>query len=107
MIDLRRLRDDADYRGGIERKRVAPGLLTEVISADADARAQRTAVEELRAQQKAISNQIGSAAPDARDARRTEATEVKERVKAAEETLAVVERRLHSAAELNRVQTAR
>ena len=32
MIDLRRLREEPEYRAGIERKRVAPGLLDEVVA---------------------------------------------------------------------------
>ncbi len=37
MIDLKRLREEPDYRVGIERKRVAPGLIDDVLAADADA----------------------------------------------------------------------
>ena len=38
MIDLRRLRDEPEYRAGIERKRVAPGLIDEVLALDAQRR---------------------------------------------------------------------
>jgi len=34
MIDLRRLREEPEYRVGIERKRVAAGLIDDVIAAD-------------------------------------------------------------------------
>ena len=91
MIDLRRLRDDAGYRAGIERKRVGAGLVDEVLALDAETRAQRTTVEELRAQQKAISKEIGKAAPDQRDARKQEASELKDLLKAAEDELAALE----------------
>ena len=37
VIDLKALRDDTAYRAGIERKRVAPGLITEVLGVAADA----------------------------------------------------------------------
>ncbi len=98
MIDLRRLRDDPEYRAGITRKRVGPGLIDEVLGIDAEARAQRTTVEELRAQQKTISKAIGSAAADERDARKEEASALKERGKAAEDELALLERRLRDVA---------
>jgi len=37
VIDLKRLREEPEYRAGIERKRVAEGLLDRVLEAD-DAR---------------------------------------------------------------------
>ena len=46
MIDLRRLREEPDYRLGIERKRVAPGLLGDLVAADDARRALLTEVEE-------------------------------------------------------------
>ena len=50
MIDLKRLRDEPEYRRGIERKRVRDGLIDEVLAAD-DGRAasSRSEVEALRA----------------------------------------------------------
>ena len=98
MIDLKRLRDEPDYRAGIERKRVAPGLLTEVLELDAEARAQRTSVEALRAEQKVISKQLGAAPPDERERRREEAGAVKDRVKAAEDGLTILAGRLRDLA---------
>jgi len=98
VIDLRRLRADAGYRTGIERKRVGSGLIDEVLALDAETRVQRTMVEDLRAQQKTISKEIGSAPPGGRDARREEASALKDRVKAAEDELAVLERRLRDLA---------
>jgi hypothetical protein len=35
VIDLKRLRDEPEYRRGIERKRVREGLIGEVLEADA------------------------------------------------------------------------
>jgi seryl-tRNA synthetase len=98
VIDLKRLRDESEYRAGIERKRVAPGLLDDVLALDGQTRVQRTAVEELRAQQKVISKQIGAAPPVERDGRRQEATEMKDRVKAAEDELATLEARVRELA---------
>jgi seryl-tRNA synthetase len=69
VIDLKRLRDDPEYRRGIERKRVAPGLLEAVLTHDERARGLRTHVEELRARQNAASKEIGQAAPDERAAK--------------------------------------
>jgi seryl-tRNA synthetase len=69
VIDLKRLRDDPEYRRGIERKRVAPGLLEAVLTDDERARGLRTRVEELRARQNAASKEIGQAAPDERAAK--------------------------------------
>ena len=45
MIDVRRLRTEPDYRTGIERKRVAPGLIDEVLAADEARRAALGEVE--------------------------------------------------------------
>ena len=89
MIDLRALRDDPAYRAGIERKRVAPGLLNEVLALDAEARAQRQQVEALRAEQKRLSKQVGRGDADARQ----EATALKERVREGETELGVLDRR--------------
>ena len=68
MIDLRRLRDEPDYRAGIERKRVEPGLIDAVLEADAARRDALNRVEELRARQKAASKAIGQATPEERPA---------------------------------------
>ncbi|HEV2993626.1 MAG TPA: serine--tRNA ligase, partial [Acidimicrobiia bacterium] len=92
MIDLRRLREDAEYRAGIERKRVAPGLIAEVLAVDAEARAQRQAVEGLRARQKQASKAVGRGGADAEGAR-VEAGRLKEELQRAEQELAVLERR--------------
>ncbi len=64
MIDLRRLRDEPEYRAGIERKRVAPGLIDDVLAADAARRDALRLVEDLRTRQNAASKAIGKAAPD-------------------------------------------
>ena len=94
MIDLKALRDDAAYRSGIERKRVAPGLIDEVLGLDAEQRAQQQAVEGLRARQKTLSKEIGKAAPEQRDARKDEAAALKRDLKRSEDELAVFDGRL-------------
>ena len=68
MIDLRRLRAEPEYRTGIERKRVTPGLVDEVLAVDAAWHTVRSRVEELRARQNAASKAIGKAPPDERPA---------------------------------------
>jgi seryl-tRNA synthetase len=95
VIDLRALRGDPAYRAGIERKRVAPGLLDEVLALDAEARAERQQVEALRAQQKQASKRVGGGGGDAA---RREATALKEQVRAGETELGVLERRLRDLA---------
>jgi seryl-tRNA synthetase len=97
VIDLRRLREEPAYRAGIERKRVAPGLIAEVLALDAEQRDQRRTVEDLRARQKVVSKEIGRD-PDRRDAKLAEASALKEQVQLAEQELDVLERRLHDLA---------
>ncbi len=91
MIDLKRLRDEPDYRTGIERKRVRAGLIDELLAADAAHRALLTEVEELRARQNVASKEIGQASPDERPAKIAAAGELKEDLAAREPELAVAE----------------
>ena len=67
MIDLRRLRDEPEYRHGIERKRVAADLVDDVLARDAAHRELQQKVEGLRAAHNAASKAIGKAPPDQRD----------------------------------------
>ncbi len=87
MIDLKRLRDEPEYREGIERKRVAAGLLDDVLAADAARREQLTVVEELRTRQNAASKEIGNAAPADRPAKIAAAGALKQELQALEEAL--------------------
>jgi seryl-tRNA synthetase len=88
VIDLRRLRDDPSYRQGIERKRVRPGLLEELLVADDERRRLVAEVDGLRARQNAASREIGRAAPQDRPARIAAAGALKEELAAAEARLA-------------------
>ncbi len=88
MIDLKRLRDEPDFRAGIERKRVAPGLIDDVLAADDARRRLLTEVEELRARQNAASKEIGKAAPDERPAKIAAAGALKDELTAREQVLA-------------------
>ena len=98
MIDLRRLAAEADYRGAIERKRVQPGLLDEVLAADESRRAVLSRVEELRARQNAASKEIGRAEPDERPAKIAAATSLKEELAGIEPELATAEANLRALA---------
>ncbi len=96
MIDLRRLADDPAYRAGVERKRVAPGLLDEVLALEARRRALDNEVQALRARQNAASKEIGRASQEERPAKIAAATALKEELAAAEAALAVVEPELRT-----------
>ena len=87
MIDLKRLRDEPEYRNGIERKRVAPGLVDDVLARDDAQRALQHRVEELRAAHNAASKEIGKAAPDQRAALVAAGAERKEALAALEAEL--------------------
>jgi seryl-tRNA synthetase len=78
VIDLKRLRDEPEYRRGIERKRVREGLIDEVLAADAAQRVLVREVESLRARQNAASKEIGKAAPDERAAKIEAAGQLKD-----------------------------
>lgn len=98
MIDLKRLREEPVYRAGLERKRVAPGVVEEVLEADGHARDVRRQVEELRARQNAASKEVGTSVPEERAAKIAAAGELKAELAALEATLAEAERRLRELA---------
>ncbi len=98
MIDVKRLRDEPEYRRGIERKRVREGLIDEVLAADDARRAQMQTVEELRTRQNAASKEIGKASPDERPAKIEAAGALKEELAALEPALADAETKLRELA---------
>ncbi|GMU78102.1 MAG: serine--tRNA ligase [Acidimicrobiia bacterium] len=98
MIDLRRLRDEPEYRVGIERKRVEDGLLDDVLAADDAHRAALRAVEEMRTRQNAASKEIAQASADARPGKIAAAAELKEQLQAREQVLADSESALRALA---------
>jgi seryl-tRNA synthetase len=98
VIDLKRLREEPGYREAIERKRVRPGLIDEVIAADEARRALLTEVEDLRARQNAASKEIGKAAPDERPEKIAAAGALKEELAAKEPELAALESALRELA---------
>ena len=87
MIDLKRLRSDPEYRRGIERKRVRPGLVDDVLTTDDTHRALVTEVDTLRARQNTASKEIGKAAPPERAVKIEAAATLKAELAAAEELL--------------------
>ncbi len=98
MIDLKRLRDEPEYRVGIERKRVRDGLIDEVLAADAAQRALVQEVEALRARQNAASKEIGKAAADERAAKIEAAGQLKEQLSIQEKELQAAEAQLRELA---------
>jgi seryl-tRNA synthetase len=93
VIDLNRLRDEPEYRRGVERKRVRDGLIDEVLAADAEHRMLVQEVDALRARQNAASKEIGRAAPDERPAKIETAGRLKDELTAQEKELQGVEAR--------------
>lgn len=91
MIDLRRLRDDDDYRAGVLRKRTPADLVEEVLAADEVRRRLLGEVEELRARQNAASKEIGRASPEERPAKIATATALKDELAEREPRLAEAE----------------
>ncbi len=87
MIDLKRLRSDPEYRRGIERKRVRPGLIDDVLTTDDRHRALVTEVETLRARQNTASKEIGKAAPAERALKIEAAAQLKTELAAVEQLL--------------------
>lgn len=84
MIDLRRLRDDADYRAGAIRKGADPDAISRLLSADEQRRERQGLLEELQARQNAASKEIGRAAPDERENKIAAAAAIKADLKVAE-----------------------
>jgi seryl-tRNA synthetase len=98
VIDLKRLRDEPEYRRGIERKRVREGLIDEVLAADAAHRTLVQEVEALRARQNAASKEIGKAAAGERAAKIEAAGALKDELAARERELQAVEAQLREIA---------
>jgi len=91
VIDLKRLRDEPEYRRGIERKRVRDGLVDDVLAAYESELALRRQAEQLRAEQNKASKEIGRAAPDERQAKIEAAAAMKADLQRADEALGAAE----------------
>jgi seryl-tRNA synthetase len=98
VIDLKRLREDPEYRRGIERKRVRENLIEEVLRLDEIRRKLASEVEGMRARQNAASKEIGKAKPEERQAKIQAAGELKIELGAQEEALRAVDEELRELA---------
>src|SRR6476660_5746642 len=84
LIDVRRLREEPEFRAGIERPRERDGLLAEALAAGDARRALLAQVEELRARQNAAAKEIGQSSPDERPAKIAAAGDLKDELTALE-----------------------
>jgi seryl-tRNA synthetase len=91
VIDLRRLREEPEYRLGVERKRVRSGLIDEVLAAYDTVLRLRPEVEVQRAEQNKASKEIGKAAPDERQLKIERAAATKQNLQALESALTEAE----------------
>ncbi len=98
MIDLRRLRDDDQYRRGCLAKGVDPATVDRVLALSETHREALAAAEELRARSNAASKEIGRAAPDERQAKIDAAGELKVELSGAEAALGTAARELNELA---------
>ena len=78
VIDLKKLRDEENYRSGVIRKGVEPELIDDVLEREEICRKLLQEVEELRSQQNAASKDIGRASAEDRDAKIAVASSMKE-----------------------------
>jgi seryl-tRNA synthetase len=98
VIDVRRLREEPEYRAGIERKRVRAGLIDEVLAAYDTVTRLRPEVEEQRAEQNKASKEIGKAAPDERQVKIERAAAMKQNLQQSESALTEAEDQLRELA---------
>jgi seryl-tRNA synthetase len=91
VIDVRRLREQPEYRAGIERKRVRSGLIDEVLEAYDAVTRLRPEVEVQRAEQNKASKEIGQAAPDERQLKIERAAAMKQNLQQLESVLTEAE----------------
>ncbi|CAJ1494638.1 serine--tRNA ligase [[Mycobacterium] burgundiense] len=93
MIDLKTLREDPDAVRRSQRSRGEdPALVDALLAADTARRAAVSAADNLRAEQKTVSKQVGAAGPEERPAVLARAKELAAGVKAAEAAQAEAER---------------
>ncbi|WP_040793881.1 serine--tRNA ligase [Nocardia higoensis] len=98
MIDLRLLREAPDVVRASQRARGEdPALVDALLEADAARRAAVASADNLRAEQKAMSKQIGKAAKEDRPALLTHASELSIKVKEAEAAQAAADADLEAA----------
>ena len=91
MIDLKKLRDDEQYRAGAINKGVDASTVDRVLQLGDAQREALAGAEGLRAESNAASKEIGRAAPDERQAKIDAAGQLKQRLTAAEAALTTAE----------------
>src|ERR1700742_71061 len=85
VIDLKLLRENPELVRNSQRARGEdPGLVDALLEADAARRSAVSAADDLRAEQKAVSKQVGKASPDERPVLLEQAKAFADKVKAAE-----------------------
>jgi seryl-tRNA synthetase len=94
VIDLKRLRDDPDYRTGVLRKGCTNEFIHKVLTAASESQGIRAEIEGLRARQNAASKEIGRAPAGEREAKIAVASALKEELAAREPLLDDAEARL-------------
>jgi len=98
VIDLKLLREDPDRVRASQRARGSdPGLVDALLDSDAARRSAISTADNLRAEQKAASKDVGKATADERPALLARAKDLAERVKAAEAAQAAAEQELTAA----------
>ncbi|WP_319452647.1 MULTISPECIES: serine--tRNA ligase [unclassified Mycobacterium] len=98
MIDLKLLREDPDRVRASQRARGSdPGLVDALLDSDAARRSAISTADNLRAEQKAASKEVGKATADSRPALLARAKDLAERVKAAEADQTAAEQALTAA----------
>jgi seryl-tRNA synthetase len=98
VIDLKRLREEPEYREGIERKRVRDGLIDELLELDARRRERQQVLDEQRTRQNAASKAIGRAAPEDRGELIDQASALKLEVQTTEAELVDLDARVRALA---------
>src|SRR5258708_33335514 len=99
VIDLKLLRENPDAVRASQRARGEdPGLVDALLEADIARRAAVSAADNLRAEQKAVSKQVGKATPDERPVLLEQAKAFADKGKAAESEQSVDEKAFTAAA---------
>ncbi len=86
VIDLRRLREEEDYRAGVIRKGASSDAVDAVLATEASRREALAAVENKRAEANAASKEIGRSAPDERESKKAAAKALKDELSGLEAT---------------------
>ena len=96
MINAKLLKDDKEYRGRIEAKKVDPKLIDDFLEVDSKRGGLIIIVDDLRAKKNIISKEIGKANPDDRKDKIESANEIKKELDGYETTLSELETKYRS-----------